>query len=121
MRKADYSEIASTYDKGRPLSKQNMDMSLELVSKLAKAAEGARVLDLGCGTGRFAIPMATQRNFRVTGADASEDMLAKASEKDVGNLVTWDRQEAEALSYSDSTFDVCFMSHLLRHDRRKRR
>jgi SAM-dependent methyltransferase len=37
----------------------------------------ARVLDAGCGTGRYAVELA-QRGFRVTGLDASDDLLAVA-------------------------------------------
>ena len=38
---------------------------------------GAPVLDLGCGTGRFLIPLRAE-GFDVDGADVSEDMLAQA-------------------------------------------
>jgi ubiquinone/menaquinone biosynthesis C-methylase UbiE len=115
MQKADYAKIASFYDKGTSLSQQNSDRWLELVSKYSKATAGAKVLDLGCGTGRFALPMAHELGFRMTGADAFEEMLAKAREKDTTGLVVWDRQEAERLTYADDSFDVVFMSHLVHH------
>lgn len=38
------------------------------------------IVDLGCGTGTIAIPLA-QRGYRVTGIDLSEEMLAAASDK----------------------------------------
>lgn len=38
------------------------------------------ILDLGCGTGGHAIPLA-QRGYHVTGIDRSEEMLKKAEEK----------------------------------------
>jgi len=41
------------------------------------------VLDLGCGTGNHAIPLA-QRGYRVIGVDRSEDMLAHARTKAAG-------------------------------------
>jgi len=115
MRKADYSRIASFYDKGRSLSEQNIDIWLGLILKFSKFSEGAKVLDLGCGTGRFALPMASRLRFSVTGADSSKEMLAKAKEKDTARLVKWDYQDAECLTYPDNSFDVVFMSHLLHH------
>jgi SAM-dependent methyltransferase len=44
------------------------------------ATHGDPILELGCGTGRVAIPLA-QRGFRVTGIDRSEAMLQQARTK----------------------------------------
>ena len=115
MKKADYARIASFYDKARSLSEQNASLWLGRISKRSRASQGAHVLDLGCGTGRFALPMARRLGFDVTGADASSEMLAKAREKDPDGVVTWDRQDAERLTYPDGCFDMVFMSHLLHH------
>lgn len=115
MKKADYGKIASFYDRARPLSEQNLELWLRLIASYSNAAKGARVLDLGCGTGRFAIPMAERLGYSVTGADASEEMLAKGKEKDTAGLVKWDVQDAQRLTYPDRSFDLVFMSHLLHH------
>ncbi len=115
MKKADYRRIASFYDQGRTISDQNIDLWLDLIKEFSKVSSGARVLDLGCGTGRFTIPMATKLRFSVTGADSSKEMLAKAKEKDGADIVAWDCQDAEHLTYRDSSFDVVFASHLLHH------
>lgn len=115
MKKADYGKIASFYDKARSLSDRNVDLWLEMVATHLKGTEEPKVLDLGCGTGRFALPMAEGFRFHVTGADASAEMLEKAIEKDTGRLVKWDRQDAEHLTYPYCSFDACFMSHLLHH------
>ena len=115
MKKADYSKIASFYDKGRTLSEQNIDLWLGIITRLSRAGPGARWLDLGCGTGRFAIPLAVKFGYRVTGADNSPDMLDRAREKDNGHRVAWDLQNAQDLSFPDGAFDVVFMSHLLHH------
>lgn len=115
MKKADYSKIASTYDKARPLSHANVDLWLGLVRKHGSGAGDARLLDLGCGTGRFAIPLAIESHYRVTGADASPEMLAKAREKDKAGRVRWETQDAVKLTYCDQSFDILFLSHLLHH------
>jgi SAM-dependent methyltransferase len=115
VKKANYSEIASFYDKGRPLSEQVINLWLNAISRLAKAPRGAKLLDIGCGTGRFAIPLATKLRFNVTGADFSKEMLEKAKEKDSKRLVKWDLENAQSLTYPDNSFDIVFMSHLLHH------
>ncbi len=115
MSKADYSKIASFYDKGRSLSEQNTAIWLTLIEKLSRASKGARVLDLGCGTGRFSLPMARRLEFDVIGADSSVEMLAKAQQKDSGSEVSWMLADASALPFSKGSFDLVFMSHLLHH------
>ncbi|UCH52045.1 MAG: methyltransferase domain-containing protein [Chloroflexota bacterium] len=115
MRKADYSKISASYDKGRSLSESNIEIWLALISKYIGPRKGLTLLDLGCGTGRFALPIANRLNCRVVGADYSKEMLAKAQEKDIKGVVTWDYENAQNLTYRDATFDVVFMSHLLHH------
>jgi len=115
MIKADYSKIASFYDKGRSLSEQNTVLWLDRIAELSGASRGARVLDLGCGTGRFSLPMANRLGFDVTGADSSADMLARAKQKDADSEVSWMLVDAHALTFPEDSFDVVFMSHLLHH------
>jgi SAM-dependent methyltransferase len=45
-------------------------------------AKPGRLIDLGCGTGRLAIPMA-KKGFTVVGVDLSEEMLRKTRDKSV--------------------------------------
>ena len=114
-RKADYNEIAGYYDRGRTMSEANIDLWLELVQRKSGAGPGTRLLDAGCGTGRFAVPFAGKLHYRVTGCDASPEMLAKAREKDTRHLVTWDVRDAHDPGYPDGSFDIVFMSLVLHH------
>jgi ubiquinone/menaquinone biosynthesis C-methylase UbiE len=115
VKRANYSKIASSYDKGRAISEQNLDIVLEAITRLSGMSGKVRLLDLGCGTGRFSIPIAIKLRYQVTGADSSENMLEKAREKDKGGLVKWDLEDAQNLTYPDKSFDIVFMSHLLHH------
>jgi ubiquinone/menaquinone biosynthesis C-methylase UbiE len=64
---------------------------------------GRRVLDVGCGTGRFALALA-ERGSRVWGVDPSEEMLAQARSASRGN-VAFKRAPAEALPFKNGWFD----------------
>jgi ubiquinone/menaquinone biosynthesis C-methylase UbiE len=113
--KADYHKIAEFYDRGRPISEKNLELWTGLISRYCGPKPNLRLLDLGCGTGRFTLPITQHLGYRVTGADSSHEMLAKAREKDKEKIVTWNLQDAQHLTYSGDSFDAVFMSHLLHH------
>lgn len=115
MRKADYRQIADKYDITRSLSEQNLELWINLISKKTGSIGKIDFLDLGCGTGRFSIPIANEHGYSVTGADSSKEMLLKAKEKTGELQIKWDIQDATSLSYSNGSFDAVFMSHLLHH------
>ena len=48
----------------------------------------AAVLDIGCGTGTFALDLAN-RGYDVTAVDPAPNMIALAAQKDTGRSVTW--------------------------------
>jgi SAM-dependent methyltransferase len=70
-------------------------------------APGARVLDVACGTGNTAIPLA-RRGAVVTGVDIAANLLEQGRERAAaeGFAVTFDEGDAEALPYADASFDV---------------
>lgn len=68
---------------------------------------GARVLDIACGTGNTAIPLA-RRGSIVTGVDIAPNLLEQARARATAEhlAITFDEGDAEALPYGDATFDV---------------
>jgi SAM-dependent methyltransferase len=107
------STLARTYDEslaGAPL----LDLDLKFVER--HLATPGSVIDLGCGTGRAAVPLA-QRGFRVTAVDLSEPMLRVAGEKAAAAGVTVHRLKANIVALDglrDGTFDaaLCLFSTL---------
>jgi SAM-dependent methyltransferase len=65
----------------------DVDSTIDLLAQLASEHAPSPVLELGVGTGRLAIPLAS-RGFDVVGLDASAAMLAKLAEKDPTSSVT---------------------------------
>lgn len=75
--------------------------------------EQVKVLDIGAGPGFLSIVMSEQ-GYTVNAADFSKEMLLKAKEnaKNNGiNLVVF-RENAQALSFDDSTYDVIVSRNL---------
>lgn len=60
--------------------------TVDLIADLARDNADLPVLELGVGTGRIAVPLAS-RGVRVVGVDASPAMLAKLAENDPSGLV----------------------------------
>ena len=115
FQKLNYSEIAKTYDSARRIPRENLQKWLGIISDKIGRKEKLDFLDLGCGTGRFSIPVATTLHHAVTAADISEAMISIAKQKPGAEAVKWDIQAATSLTYPDETFDVVFTSHLLHH------
>jgi len=75
---------------------------------------GARVLDLGAGSGRFALPLAAQ-GFRVVAADLSAAMLAHLRAKQPAGAIFPAPVQADAcrLPFRGAAFPAAFSVHTL--------
>jgi SAM-dependent methyltransferase len=70
---------------------------------------GANVLDVACGAGQTAIPLA-RKGIQVTGVDIASNLIAEARKRAQieGLNVQFDEGDAEQLPYEDASFDVAF-------------
>jgi len=70
-------------------------------------AVGAKALDVACGTGNVAIPLA-RRGADVTGVDIATNLLEQARDRALaeGVAARFDEGDAERLPYADASFDV---------------
>lgn len=68
---------------------------------------GTRALDVACGTGNVAIPLA-RRGAVVTGVDIATNLLVQARERAAAERLsaTFDEGDAEQLPYADGSFDL---------------
>jgi ubiquinone/menaquinone biosynthesis C-methylase UbiE len=115
-RKADYSEIASVYDRARPSDSPHLEWWFEKIAEAGQLGPGKRLIDLGCGTGRWTIPLAERTGCEAVGVDNSPGMLAKAREKDSDGRVTWLEADVEYLDTVErESFDCALMSLIMHH------
>jgi ubiquinone/menaquinone biosynthesis C-methylase UbiE len=82
---------------------------VEGLVRLLELPVGARVLDLACGWGRVAVPLA-QGGYRVTGLDLSEAFLAKAREaaRAAGVSIDFRRADMREIPFAGE-FDAVIM------------
>jgi ubiquinone/menaquinone biosynthesis C-methylase UbiE len=107
--KPDFGPLAATYDELRPADANWW----ELFDLLVREADlvGRRVLDVGCGTGRFSAAL-HERGSRVWGVEPSPEMAARARERGVNVKVA----RAEQLPFKEGWFEravLWLVAHLV--------
>jgi ubiquinone/menaquinone biosynthesis C-methylase UbiE len=102
-RAAEFDRCAARYDEQRPVDAAWW----EVFDRLVELGElrGARVLELGCGTGRLSEALAERARARVWALDESEAMVAQARDRDVNARVA----RAEQLPFRAGWFDAVVM------------
>ena len=102
----DFGPLAETYNHLRPADANWEEVADVLVREGDLAAR--RVLDIGCGTGRFASRLAERHRARVWGVDASPEML-QVARRDGSRSVGFKFGRAEALPFKDGWFERATM------------
>jgi SAM-dependent methyltransferase len=75
--------------------------------------QGSRVLEVGCGTGNYAIALESGAGCETWGIDPSEGMLAKAMAR--ASRVQFQQASAEKLEFPDHVFDLVFSVDVIHH------
>ena len=116
----DRSNVDAVYDKSRALSSSTIDLWLDAIAASIDH-EVHSILDLGCGTGRFSVPLARRFSAKVLGVDPSSKLLDVARSS-VGTTeeVTYLEGTAQDIPLQVGV-DLVFMSMVYHHlsDKRK--
>ena len=118
LSEVNYTDLARAFDCGRALTEDKLDLWLALFRQHLRLDHSSCVLDVGCGTGRFAIPLALKLECTVVGVDPSAAMLAEGNAKST-HVVTWLQGRAEMLPFAEGAFDACLASQVIHHFRDK--
>jgi ubiquinone/menaquinone biosynthesis C-methylase UbiE len=90
----------------------------------ADLPKGGTAVDVGCGTGTFALALAAGReDAKTIGVDGDPEILAMARDKPGAGAVEWAEGLAQEIPLADGSADVVTMSlmlhHLLPEDKRR--
>lgn len=110
----DHGDIHRTYAAGRALSPLQIEFWSALLTREVGRRPLRRVVDLGCGIGRFSPLLRDVFGGAVIGIDRSQRMLAVAAGQEAPGT-HWVRASAEALPLRTSSADLVFMFLVYHH------
>ena len=111
----DLTEIPAAYDRARDHGPAVLDLWMGTVAGHLEERGVSRILDLGCGTGRFSEALAARFDAEVIGLDPSSKMLEIARGKQRDPRVRYELGRAEAIPLAAQSVDLIFMSMSLHH------
>lgn len=111
----DLTDIPAAYDRGRDHGPEMLDLWMDAIESHLEGGTVSRILDLGCGTGRFSEALAVRFGADVVGIDPSMKMLAQASGKQGEGRVQYQRGRAEAIPLQLHSVDIIFISMSFHH------
>jgi ubiquinone/menaquinone biosynthesis C-methylase UbiE len=113
--KTDYSEIAKYYDKVRT----EPGTLLSQIIKYGGINSKSRILDVGCGTGRFPINLSSMTRCSLVGLEPSLEMLREAFLRGCSRRIVWIQGDGQRLPFPNEIFDCVYMTFVLHHMERK--
>jgi SAM-dependent methyltransferase len=112
--------LARVYHQGNEMPHRSLRAWTAFIGSHSPLA-GPAVLDVGTGTGMFALALACWRNASlVAGIDQSPAMLAQAAQRSAHERVAFLAGAASRLPVADHAFDLALLSRVIHHlpDRR---
>ena len=112
---APFDDQAAAYNRwyATPLGQMVDRVEKEAVLSLVPELQDRRVLEVGCGTGKFSSALSSW-GAEVVGLDYSGPMLARAQDqaRRQGQAITWVRGLASGLPFADGSFDgvMCILA-----------
>jgi ubiquinone/menaquinone biosynthesis C-methylase UbiE len=111
----DLTDIPAVYDRARDHGPEVLNLWMCAIGAQLAGHSIRRILDLGCGTGRFSEGLAARFDAEVIGLDPSVKMLQLAREKQRDGRVRYQPGRAEAIPLPSQSVDLVFMSMSLHH------
>lgn len=107
-------ETANRYDSARSLPTQTKTLWLDALKSSIPEQEIRKILDLGCGTGRFTAALGKAFACAVVGVEPSRAMLKVAMSQGEPH-VEWKQGQAENIPLESGVVDLVFMSQVFHH------
>jgi SAM-dependent methyltransferase len=111
----DYDRLADNYDRSRNVTEFYAKHWISKLIEHGRLTENQKVLDIGCGTGRYTQCLKNSISSTVIGIDPSRKMLNKAELKLAGEADGFIQTRCEQLPFSPRSFNFAFMFFVVHH------
>jgi len=111
METTNFDEISENYQNSKELPFRVYIEKFSLFRMLGNIKDKT-ILDLGCGTGIYAVEAVNRQAKKVIGIDASKEMIAIAKQNNEHNNLEYLHEKVEDLEQTDP-FDLVMASYLL--------
>lgn len=111
----DKTAVPDTYDAGRERTPEQKLRFLRAYAERTGTEEINRIIDLGCGTGRYTQTLAEVFDADVLGVEPSDRMREQAEAKTDSGHVTIARGTGDEIPAEDGAADLILMSMVLHH------
>ena len=111
----DKTSVPSTYDAGRETSADEKAAFLGAYAAKTGTDGTDRIIDLGCGTGRYSQALSEIFDADVLGVEPSEKMRMQAAEKTTSSRVRFLAGDGGSIPADDNSADLVFMSMVIHH------
>ncbi|MGB1285299.1 MAG: methyltransferase domain-containing protein [Aggregatilineales bacterium] len=108
---ANFDRVADIYDATRGFSSEAGQGIAAFIAEKAKLKSTDKLLEVGIGTGRVAVPLSAHIDH-IYGVDIARLMMQKIHEKSVANTIHLSESDATQLPFADSSFDACLSVHV---------
>lgn len=117
-----YDNEAKAYDNLRwtgPVGSYVYAQYDRLVAEMVPIDLAAKYLEVGCGTGRFTVPIAS-RGVNLTAVDVADEMLSTTRRKLDAADIDWAKvqllkADARATDFPSESFDIAFSFNVINH------
>lgn len=102
-------DYAASFEKYRSQTTDTTAGIIRAILRYVPSSRTARVMDIGCGTGRYALLLARETDAEIFAADISRNMIEKGREKKNGQNISWCLSDACRMPFWDESVDVALL------------
>ena len=115
--RSDYEAISRYYDRVRSFDREYSRGWLDHIARHGDLDRRQRVVDVGCGTGRYTVLFAERTDRPIVGMDPSAGMLGGARRRatETGTDIRLVRGRVERLPFRDDAFDAATLILVVHH------